>query len=51
MDEKNISFGETYTTAILNGIYEADCYLAFISENAIKSSWVSEPPLSSGQVK
>lgn len=41
MDEKNISFGGNYTTAILHGIHEADVYLVFLSENSIKSRWVN----------
>lgn len=41
MDEKNISFGGNYTTAILQGIHEADVYLVFLSENSIKSHWVN----------
>lgn len=41
MDEKNIAFGENYTTAILNGIHESDVYLVFLSENSIKSRWVN----------
>lgn len=41
MDEKDISFGGNYTTAILHGIHEADVYLVFLSENSIQSRWVS----------
>lgn len=40
MDEKNISFGGNYTTAILHGIHESDVYLIFLSENSIQSRWV-----------
>ena len=40
MDEKNITFGGTYTTAILNGIHESDYYLVFISKNSLESNWV-----------
>lgn len=40
MDEKSISSGTNYTTAILNGIHEAEIYLVFLSENSIKSRWV-----------
>lgn len=40
MDEKNIAFGGTYTTAILNGIHDSDYYLVFISKNSINSNWV-----------
>lgn len=40
MDEKNVSFGGNYTTAILQGIHEADVYLVFLSANSIKSRWV-----------
>ena len=42
IDEKNISFGENYTTAILEAIHEADIYIVFLSENSIKSCWVNE---------
>ena len=41
MDEKNIDFGGTYTTAILNGIHESDYYLIFISKSSLESNWVS----------
>lgn len=40
MDEKNVTFGENYTTEILKGIHEADIYVVFISENSIQSKWV-----------
>lgn len=39
MDEKSISSGTNYTTAILNGIHETEIYLVFLSENSIKSRW------------
>lgn len=41
MDEKDVSFGGNYTTAILQGIHEADVYLVFLSENSIQSHWVN----------
>lgn len=40
VDEKDVSFGGNYTTAILRGIHEADLYLVFLSQNSIQSSWV-----------
>lgn len=41
MDEKNVSFGGNYTTAILRGIHEANMYIVFLSENSIQSHWVN----------
>lgn len=40
MDEKNVSYGDYYTTKILKGIHESDIYLVFISANSLKSTWV-----------
>lgn len=41
MDEKDVSFGDNYTTKILSGIHESDIYIIFVSANSVNSKWVN----------